>query len=71
MNERRRILGRWRWLLPMVALVVFGGWWAMRASGAGAGGEWARVEWGDLVLGIDVNGTLPQGRAALVEARPE
>jgi multidrug efflux pump subunit AcrA (membrane-fusion protein) len=53
----RRPMHPWRWSLVLVVLVA-GAWWLAGAGDGGAPREWAAVERGDLVLGIEVTGTL-------------
>ena len=48
---------------PLVAVLVAAilllvGWWAVGALRGGESGSWVRVERDDLVLGVEVTGTL-------------
>jgi len=40
------------------AVLLLGGWWIFGALGGGESGSWIRVERDDLVLGVEVTGTL-------------
>jgi len=46
-----------RWIAVAGAVLLAGGWWSLRAVG-GDETEWVRVERDDLVLGVEVTGTL-------------
>jgi len=50
---RRRL----RWLFIVVVVLVAGGWWSLRAVN-GEETEWADAKRDDLVLGVEVTGTL-------------
>ena len=54
--RRRRALGRW--LIPAGSALVGGVWWLSSALGGNAEIVWAAVERGDLVIGVEVEGTL-------------
>jgi len=56
MSHRRRSY-RKRWILPVVGLLLVG-WWLFGRLTAGEASVWTQVERGDLVLGVDVTGTL-------------
>ncbi len=46
-----------RWIAAAAVLLLAGGWWSLRAIGSDAT-EWVRVKKDDLVLGVEVTGTL-------------
>ena len=48
-------------LLALAAVALFAiaaGYWVVAARGGGASGDWVTVERDDLVLGVEVTGTL-------------
>ena len=46
-----------RWIAAATVVLLAGGWWSLRAIGSDET-EWVRVEKDDLVLGVEVTGTL-------------
>lgn len=55
-SRRRRALGRW--LIPAGLAFAGGLWWLSSALGGNAEIAWAAAQRGDLVIGVEVEGTL-------------
>jgi len=51
------MMRRWRLLLPLLFVLLLGGWWLVGAFSR-PGGSWSAARRDDLVLGAEVNGTL-------------
>lgn len=48
---------RLRWIVPATLVLALGGWWTLEAL-TGDSGEWTHVKRDDLVLAVEVTGTL-------------